>query len=83
MSVFRILRGQGKRFGFRVIMFFGTVEHIAEVGKIFKRADLAWKGEGGKKQKEFDAYVVELWERIGSRRWCCRKRVVDAGGVIS
>ena len=57
-------RGQGKSGGFRLIMLYDTEQNFAEIGKIFKRTDLTYRGNTGKRQEEFDEYVQAMKERI-------------------
>ena len=60
-------RKKGKSGGFRLIMFYHYANKTAEIGKIFKRSDLDWKGEGGKKQNEFDEYIEIVKNKLNKR----------------
>ena len=50
----------GKSGGYRLIMIYKIKEHVAEIGRIFKRKDLKYKGSKGKKTKEYEKYIQEL-----------------------
>ena len=58
-------RKRGKSGGFRLIMLYDTVQGFAEIGKIFKRSDLDYKGGGGKHHLEYDNYITYLRNVIG------------------
>ncbi len=53
-------RQSGKSGGYRLIVIYSISECVAEVGKIFDRRKLGFKGSSGKDDSNYDEHIADL-----------------------